>query len=338
VEAFERRILEITDQGDVAGARKAAREFALSLGFNAQAAEEIVLAVSEVGSNLVKHAAGGTLALGAVTEQNRTALEIEAVDSGPGIPDPEQALRDGFSTRGSLGCGLGTVNRLMDHLEIGANKGRGTRLLCRRWLRQVHSTPMPCPLAFGVATRAVQPLGGNGDAFVIQRGSEGATVAVIDGLGHGRFAQIAAQAARQYVEAHFDQPMAELFRGVGRACRATRGVVMAAARFDWRLGKVTFASIGNVEARVVGPEKPMNFLVRRGVLGGNAPNPQVTEHEWQPAYLMFLYTDGLRSRWSWQDFPELANASAPFIAQSLLRALARDDDDATILVVRGALP
>jgi serine/threonine protein phosphatase PrpC len=176
----------------------------------------------------------------------------------------------------------------------------------------------------------------NGDAFMVEQGDGFTLTALIDGLGHGQFANRAALTARQYIVNHFDQPLEAIFRGVGRACRATRGVVLALARFDWATEtiKLTFASVGNIEARVFGNPAPTNFIVRRGVIGLNAPNPVVTEHCWGPDWVLVLFTDGLQSRWHWNDFPELAEAPAPHAAQRLLQALARDNDDATVIVVR----
>src|SRR5581483_9350549 len=120
-----------------------------------------------------------------------------------------------------------------------------------------------------------------------------ALVGVIDGLGHGPFAQRAAVTARSFVESHYDRPLEEIFRGVGRACRATRGVVMALVQFSvtmqgahggedespsppatsrqWSGVRFSFASIGNIEARVLHPPEPINLMIRRGVLGGVAP-------------------------------------------------------------------
>ena len=176
----------------------------------------------------------------------------------------------------------------------------------------------------------------NGDAFVIKQWGESALVSVIDGLGHGQFAYRAAQAARQYVERHFDQPLDEIFRGVARTCRATRGVVMGLARFDWGRATLTFASVGNVEARVFGSPEPMNFVYPRGILGLNARRPVVTQQRWVLSNVMVLYSDGLSTHWRWSDFPHLAQASATVAAQELLRAFARETDDATVVVVKGA--
>jgi anti-sigma regulatory factor (Ser/Thr protein kinase)/serine/threonine protein phosphatase PrpC len=333
-------------------------------GFRDQESEEIALAVSELATNLVQHAGGGVLTLTPLTDGARVGLQIESVDRGPGIPDVERAIADGFSTTGSLGYGLGTVNRLMDELEIesGVGRDRGTRIVCTRWLRPEVFGMKPCPLDFGAATRPHPGIALNGDAFVIQRWGESALVAVIDGLGHGQYAHRAAQKARGYVERHFDQPPISVFRGAGRACRATRGVVMALARFDCgihgadlrtrvdsairtpqsKIGtrkseiRLTFATVGNVEARVFGSLEPISFLLRRGIVGLNAPNPVVTEHRWDPSYVMVLHSDGLTTHWRWEDFYHLASKSATVVAQELLRALAKDNDDATVVVVKGA--
>jgi anti-sigma regulatory factor (Ser/Thr protein kinase)/serine/threonine protein phosphatase PrpC len=330
-------LIAVVHGSDVSEARQRAQVMALAIGFDETASAEVALAVSELGANLLRHTKGGTLTLTPLVDGRRVGMQVISQDRGPGIADVEQALTDGFSTTGGLGYGLGAVNRLMDELDIVSEPGTsgGTRIACKRWLRVDVRRTMPGPLTFGAASRPHPRMTENGDAFVIKCWGEGALVAVIDGLGHGPFAQHAAQTARQYVESHVDQPLDLIFRGVGRACRATRGVVMALARFDRDGTQLTFASIGNIEARVFGSVEPMNFAVRRGIVGVNAPNPAVTQHRWQPNYLLVLHSDGLTTRWRWEDFPGLGRTSASVIARRLLQALAKDDDDATVLVVKG---
>jgi anti-sigma regulatory factor (Ser/Thr protein kinase)/serine/threonine protein phosphatase PrpC len=326
--------LAVATVADVAEARRRAREFARHVGFEATECEEIGLVMSEVASNLLRHAGGGTIELRHVDLGQRPGLEIVSEDHGPGIADTERALTDGFSTAGSLGYGLGVVNRLMDELHIESQPGAGTRLVCRRWLHLPGVGERICPLAFGAASRPRPGMEVNGDAFVIKQWGMGALVGVIDGLGHGQFAHRAAQAARSYVEAHFDRPLEEIFRGAARACQATRGVVMALAQFHWVSQSMSFGSIGDIEARVFGSSQPMNFKIRRGVLGLSAPAPEVTTHPWLPSNTMVLHSDGVKSRWGWDDFPQLAQRSATDTACILLRALAKENDDATVVVVR----
>jgi len=195
----------------------------------------------------------------------------------------------------------------------------------------------------------------NGDAFIIKYWGENALVGIIDGLGHGPHAHQAAETARQFVEAHYDQSLDTIFFGVDRACRATRGVVMALARFEFGNQKVdsefmlpenppihnphseiklTFASIGDIEARIFGNLKPMNFIIRRGVLGGSTPKVVVTEHPWRMESIMVLHSDGLKTHWQWRDFPNFTDLPAAAVAQQLLSKLAREEDDATVIVVK----
>jgi anti-sigma regulatory factor (Ser/Thr protein kinase)/serine/threonine protein phosphatase PrpC len=326
--------ISISDVGDLSAARLMAKSVSTAIGFDERAVEEIALVVSELATNLVKHAKAGILRLQRTEEGGRTGIQIDSEDKGPGIPNVEQAIADDFSTVGSLGCGLGAVNRLMDEFDIASRPGAGTSIVCKRWLRLHIPAALDCPLVFGVATRPCPLMPVNGDSFVIQRWGESALVGVIDGVGHGQFAYRAAQAARHYVERHYDQPLADIFMGVARACRATRGVVMGLARFDWGQGALTFASVGNVEARVFDSPEPMNFVVPRGILGLTLRRPVVTQHRWAPSNVMVLYSDGLSTHWRWSDFPHLAEASATVAAQELLHAFAREADDATIVVIK----
>jgi hypothetical protein len=294
------------------------------------------LVAAELASNVVQHASGGTVTLSRIEGSGHVGIQIESEDSGPGISDLEQAVTDGYSTRGGLGIGLGTVNRLADAVEAYARPEGGVRIVCQRWRRPKTSGISVRELSFGVATRSYRRLSENGDAFVIKQWGRNAIAGVIDGLGHGPFAQRASQTARQYVEQHFDQPLESLFRGVGRACRATRGVVMALARFDLDRQKVTIASVGNVEVRLIGSLERFNLVVRRGIIGLNAPSPVPAEHPWTSASLLVMHSDGLRPHWAWDEFSGVARAAPDMIARRLLHGLGKMDDDATVMVARNS--
>ena len=110
---------------------------------------------------------------------------------------------------------------------------------------------------------------------------------------------------------------------------------MALARFDWRNDpiKLTFASVGNIEVKVFGNLTPYSFKVQRGVIGFNAPDPVVAHYDWSSDYVFILHTDGLKTNWNWNDFPELATIPATQASQRLLQNLAKDNDDATVIVI-----
>ncbi len=332
----ERNVLDVSHSSDISAGRILVREMALRLGFTQEQSEEIVLVVSELSSNLIKHATKGTLIFTSISNGEKIGLEIESLDDGPGITDVEQAFTDGFSTVGSLGYGLGSIIRIMDEFNIdsGQELNTGTRIMCRKWLKNYPKSVHECPFDVGVATRAHPRMEVNGDDYVIKTWSDNLLVAVLDGLGHGPLAHEASHTARQYIEQHFDQPLAEMFNGVGRVCRGTRGLVMAVAQFQWESEKFNFASIGNIETRVFASQEQINLIVRRGVIGLNAPKPLVVENSWNQGNIMVMHSDGLKSRWKLNDFPDLKDNSARLIAKKLLNKLNREDDDATVVVVR----
>lgn len=116
-------------EADVADAVRHVRRTAESLGFSSVNCSYIATAASELATNLVIHAAGGTFII--IADHQAGLLEIITRDAGPGIPDIALALCDGFSTSGGLGCGLPGVRRLMDGLEIESTVGKGTHV--RAW-------------------------------------------------------------------------------------------------------------------------------------------------------------------------------------------------------------
>jgi serine/threonine protein phosphatase PrpC len=192
------------------------------------------------------------------------------------------------------------------------------------------------PIAFGAATRSYRNLPDNGDAFLFRQWEGSALAGLIDGLGHGQFARRASQTARLYIEQHFDQPLEALFRGAGRACRATRGVVMALAKLDLVNAVLTVGSIGNVEVRLCENQMPFNLIVRRGIVGLNAPNPVLLTHPWTPASVLIMHSDGVGTRWNWNEFDEIRSAPPAVIARQLLAKMGKLDDDATVIVARSA--
>jgi serine/threonine-protein kinase RsbT len=132
VAAGEVRVAINSDQ-DIVLARQKGRAMAIDLGFSAGAATLIAAAISELARNIVSYAGQGEILLQATRGSNLTGMRIEARDEGPGIRDITQALRDGFSTSGSLGIGLPGVKRLMDEFEINSVPGRGTTVTVKKW-------------------------------------------------------------------------------------------------------------------------------------------------------------------------------------------------------------
>lgn len=128
----ETRVAICSDQ-DIVVARQKGRALAIELGFPAGDATLIATAISELARNIVSYARKGHISLQRINGLNREGLSVIASDHGPGINDIRQALRDGFSTSGSLGMGLPGVRRLMDEFEIRSQPGRGTTVVVKKW-------------------------------------------------------------------------------------------------------------------------------------------------------------------------------------------------------------
>ncbi len=118
---------------DVERARRAARTLAAESGFSGIEREMIVLAVSELATNLARYARNGEITMHPIEHPPRRGIAVESRDTGPGIADMAHALRDGVSTGGSLGGGLPGVRRLMDEMEIESAPG-GTTIIVRKWI------------------------------------------------------------------------------------------------------------------------------------------------------------------------------------------------------------
>ena len=128
----------IVAEVDVERIRREARAVAVHAGFDRHEAEAILLAVSELATNLVRYAPGGEVAVSIVSEAKVVGILIQSRDTGPGIIDVDLALSDGYSTSGGLGSGLPAVRRLMDDFTI-ATSPSGTSIEARKWL----SPPSP---------------------------------------------------------------------------------------------------------------------------------------------------------------------------------------------------
>jgi len=132
VSRVEIRVTISSDQ-DIVLARQKGRALALELGFSSGDATLIATAISELARNIVSYAGNGQIGLKDIQGSTRVGISITAFDNGPGILNVAQALRDGFSTSGSLGLGLPGVRRLMDEFEIASKPGQGTKVAVKKW-------------------------------------------------------------------------------------------------------------------------------------------------------------------------------------------------------------
>lgn len=125
----------IEREADIVLARQAGRQLAAQLGFSTTDQTLIATAISEVARNIVVYAVHGEIVLTPAEDTGRVGIQVQAIDTGPGIDNKELAMRDGYSTKNSLGLGLPGARRLMDDFELVSEVGRGTTVTMRKWKR-----------------------------------------------------------------------------------------------------------------------------------------------------------------------------------------------------------
>ncbi len=125
--------IEIRSSNDLVPVRRTVRAWAVELGFSLVDQTKIVTAASELARNIVDYAGSGRLKLEALNDGARHGLRLTFEDDGPGIPDIERAMKDGYTTGGGLGLGLGGARRLSNEFQIESRVGQGTRVTITRW-------------------------------------------------------------------------------------------------------------------------------------------------------------------------------------------------------------
>lgn len=131
--AVKHETLPIATSADVVMARQKVRQWATEMKFTLVDQTKLVTAASELARNALDHGKGGKMVMEMVENLSRTGLKLIFEDRGPGIPDVEAALRDGFTTGGGMGLGLGGSKRLVNDFQIESQPGKGTRITVVRW-------------------------------------------------------------------------------------------------------------------------------------------------------------------------------------------------------------
>ena len=328
------RWLAVEDASAVPSCRTAGQALARRLGFPAARAEQVALAVTEAASNLYKHARQGALLLRVNRDLEQPGIDLVTIDAGPGLADVSEARRDGHSTAGTLGIGLGAIGRLADFTDLYSVPGHGTVLVARFW-------PVSGPTLSGspVIARAglIRPIIGEtecGDDFAAVQTGDTVTAILCDGLGHG---PLAAAAASQAVAAVLDQPDGEpaaLLERVHRRMAGTRGGAVGIVQLTDSGSVARFAGLGNIAASILSGGTRKSMLSVPGIAGFQARVIRQFEYDVPPGAAVILHSDGISRRWEVAAVPGLAARDPLVIAAVLLAEAGQHRDDAGVLVLK----
>ncbi len=326
--------LRVTEPSELAQARRAIASMASDHGFNVQDTARAALVATEICSNIIKHGGGGELLAGPLHEGQSNGLGLLGLDQGPGMQDVPRCRRDGYSTGGSPGTGLGAIERLSQRFDIYSKPRKGTAVMAHLWPsshRRPHGT-----LEVGAV---VVPKPGevlSGDTWSHLEYDGGAVLLCADGLGHGLGAAQAANLACTTFETSTRQRPAALLSLIHQALRTTRGAAVSLIQIDWFLRQVTTASVGNLSAALVNDIAIKRLPSDNGIVGHILPRLRELSFPCDIGTVLIVHSDGIGTNWQPERYPELLRHHPALIAGVLYRDCKRGRDDAMVVVIKQA--
>ncbi len=325
------RWLLVEDASAVVACRNAALALADRLQFPAARAGQLALVVTEAASNLHKHAHQGSLWLCVDRDAAMPGIALVTIDAGPGLPDVSAAMRDGHSTAGTLGIGLGAIRRLADFCDMYSVPGHGTALVAR-FGPERPSAPGGWPARWAGLVRPIAGEAECGDVYGAIRAEETVTAVLCDGLGHGPLAAVAATAG---VTAVLDDPgnePAALLERAHRRMSHTRGGAIGVVQVRGQVAR--FAGLGNIAASILSDGSRKSMVSVPGIAGHQARTIRQFDYPVPPGAAVVLHSDGITSRWEAAALPGVAGKDPLLIAAVLLAEAGVHRDDAGVLVLK----
>jgi anti-sigma regulatory factor (Ser/Thr protein kinase)/serine/threonine protein phosphatase PrpC len=322
--------ISLEHEADIGAVRRRFAVLAANAGLDENRTSDAALIATELATNVKRHAGHGGALLGAALPGGRGVV-LAVWDRGPGM-NIEACLRDGVSTAGTAGNGLGAVSRLASRWDAYAPHGRGT-VVAAYVLPARGVSPSRIEVC---AVRLPYPgLPVCGDAWDLHAAGDAATLIVCDGLGHGLDAAGASRAVIDAFRERPEDPPAMILERAGHAARATRGAAATIVRIDLAAREAVIAAVGNVAAWIAA-EAQRQLVTQHGTLGHAMPRLREERYPFPPGATLVVASDGLKSRLDLDGDPALLARDPAVVAAALWRDHNRGRDDATVVVLREA--
>ncbi|RZL91477.1 MAG: histidine kinase [Variovorax sp.] len=333
IRGWTHRLFVVDDASRIGEARRHCASLAAGLGWSEVDAGRLAIVVTELATNLARHAKGGRLLI--AQRDSMHDIELISIDNGPGIPSLAQSMRDGYSTGGTAGTGLGAIGRIADSFDCHSSVPQGTVCVARV---QAAGTPPQGRRAFELGAVCLPAPGETacGDAWAAAFDSERIALLVADGLGHGPEAARASGAA---VEAFAADPFADLhvaLQDVHRALQSSRGAALFCLRAKKDEPKLQYAGAGNVCGRVVSGTYDRSMVTQHGTAGLQMRRVDAAQTDWPAHSLALVHSDGIATRWDVKPWLSALGRDPSLLAALLLRDHSRVRDDATVVAIRMA--
>jgi anti-sigma regulatory factor (Ser/Thr protein kinase) len=328
------RVLPVPDASHIGEARRAVGALSSRLNLDENAAGRVAVVATELATNIAKHGGGGHLLVRAIA--GGTGIELIAVDRGRGIADVAEAMRDGYSSGGTAGHGLGAIGRMSDLFDIYSQPGHGTAMVSR--MLQLRPEPVAADASDALDIGAVCVAAPNervsGDAWVVVEGERGPSIAVIDGLGHGVAAHEASSLGIEICRRHTGAGPQTIMEAMHAGLRATRGAAAAVAEIDLTGRTLRLSGLGNISCSVLTSEGSKSLASMSGIVGHEGRRFQEFSAPFPPGATLVMFSDGILSRWRLDQYTGLRPRHPALAAGVVFRDHLRGRDDATIVVAR----
>jgi anti-sigma regulatory factor (Ser/Thr protein kinase) len=327
------KVFEVSEPSHVAQVRRFTSELAEDGGFNESQVGGVALVTTELATNLLKHAGRGEIVVRPIVDRGIVGVELLALDKGLGIVNLAESLRDGFSTAGSAGTGLGAIARLAAEFDIQTQSGKGTAVMARLWAAKL-ADESEDHIAIGAICKPMTGESRCGDGWGSELLADRCILVLVDGLGHGLGAAAAAEMAVASVRQHCVKAPASIVEYAHDALRATRGAALAVAEINWAQQSLRFCGIGNISATIIAGDNLRHLVSYNGTAGHEARKIVEFTYPWSADALLIMHSDGLMTRWNLQAYPGLLQRHPSLIAGVLYRDFVRGRDDVTVLTAK----
>jgi anti-sigma regulatory factor (Ser/Thr protein kinase) len=323
-------MIRVGDPSGVGEARRIASKLADACQMDVAAKGRLEIVVTELARNALIHGQGGEVLLRPWRTPTGHGIDVVALDKGPGIRNVAESLRDGYSTAGTSGTGLGAVKRLSSNFDLYSKPGAGAAVFSEISMAADHS-PRPGVTCIPKSGEDVP-----GDGWFFFPAAQSITILVVDGLGHGLGAEEAAKQAMRVVADHPGESLERSLQRIHQSLAKTRGAALALLRADRASRVVHFMGVGNISGIICSDSKVQRMVSHNGTVGHVMPRVQEFRYDWPKGATLILWSDGLITNIDPTQYHGLLAKHPALISAVLYRDHSRGRDDSTALVFRDA--
>lgn len=335
---------KVTTDSDVGAVRRHVKSLSLECSFSDTLSGKAEIVATEMATNLVRHTQdGGEILVGSTILNNSKdqntyngieliGIELISIDSGPGIRNTEITMIDGISSVGGLGGGLGAIHRLSSTFDIHSCIPEGTTILSRIYPDGASISNQPTKFDTSAIVISAPGFDVSGDAIGIRYlNPDRLCVILIDGIGHGEKANLAAKEALAVFEDTKDINLDSLLKNMHRHLRTTQGAAVAIADIDSSAGEVHYSGVGNISGRLLTRQKLTGCVSIPGIVGYQLQRSKTFTYPWSEDSTLVMNSDGITS---WSETGTIFDHHTALIAGRLCSRYRRGYDDAADLIIR----